>query len=315
MNIFMLHGGNNFGYFNGANHEGIYKSHVTSYDYDAPLDEAGHPTSKFYAFKAVLARHGAVPAEDPAPAVSSPAFSVDFTERVALAEVRKRLGTWRSSAAAPAMVDLGHYRGFCVYRTRLPGRAAGVLRVDGVRDRAQVSVDGRAVGTLERDRHDRAIALPPGDVLELLVENRGRVSYGPSLGERKGLIGPVTLDGRALADWDVLPLDLDSVGSELFTSSSPVSGPVAGPTLVRAEFTLDEPIDLFLDTATWGKGVAWIIGFNLGRYWTRGPQRTLFVPAGEVRPGANELVVLELHALAEPRAAFVPGPLLGQEEE
>ncbi len=311
----MFHGGNNFGYSNGANHEGIYKPHVTSYDYDAPLDEAGHPTSKFYAFKAVLARHGAVPAEDPAPAVSSPAFSVDFTERVALAEVRERLGTWRSSAMAPAMVDLGHYRGFCVYRTRLPGRAGGVLRVDGVRDRAQVSVDGRAVGTLERDRHDRAIALPPGDVLELLVEDRGRVSCGPRLGERKGLIGPVTLDGRALADWDVLPLDLDSVGSELFTSSSPVSGPVrARPSCVRSSPSRNRSI--CSSTRPPGEKVSrGSTASTSGGYWTRGPQRTLFVPAGEVRPGANELVVLELHALAEPRAAFVPGPLLGQEEE
>lgn len=315
VNIYMFHGGTNFGFTNGANHKGIYKSHVTSYDYDAPLDEAGRPTSKFHAFKTVLARHDAVPAEDPAPAVSPPAFSVDFTEQVALADVLERLGSWRSSATAPAMDDLGHYRGFCVYRTQLPGRAGGVLRVDGVRDRAQVTVDGRAAGTLERDRHDRALTLPPGDVLELLVEDRGRVSYGPRLGERKGLIGPVTLNGRTLTEWDVLTLGLDSVGGELFTCSSPVAGPVAGPSLVRAMFSVDEPTDLFLDTATWGKGVAWINGFNLGRYWTRGPQRTLFVPAGEVRTGANELVVLELHALAEPRAEVVSAPMLGHEEE
>ena len=314
VNLYMFHGGTNFGFTNGANHHGIYQSHVTSYDYDAPLDEAGNPTSKFHAFKAVLARYGSVPADDPTPAVSAPEFSVKFTEQVQLSAVRDQLGNWHNTSSAPAMDDLGHYRGLSVYRTDLPGGAGGVLRIGAVRDRAQVTVDGRPVGTLERDRHDRAVALPSGEVLELLVEDQGRVNYGPRLGERKGLIGPVTLDGVPLENWDVLPLHLDSPGNELFGAASVVTGSVAGPVFVRLSFQLKEPVDLFLDTAGWGKGVAWINGFNLGRYWTRGPQRTLFIPAGQLRAGDNELVVLELQVLAEPDAVFVTGLLLGHEQ-
>lgn len=314
VNLYMFHGGTNFGFTNGANDHGVYQSHVTSYDYDAPLDEAGNATSKFHAFKAVLARHGSVPDDDPAPAASAPEFSVRLTEQVQLSAVRDQLGTWQATGSVPTMDDLGHYRGFTVYRTELPGGAGGVLRIGAVRDRAQVTIDGRPVGTLERDRHDRAIALPPGEVLELLVEDQGRVNYGPRLGERKGLIGPVTLNGVPLENWEVLPLCLDSPGSELFEASSVITGSVAGPTFARVTFQLEEPVDLFLDTVGWGKGVAWINAFNLGRYWTRGPQRTLFIPAGQLHAGDNELVVLELQVLAEPGAVFVPGLLLGHEQ-
>ncbi len=288
VNIYMFHGGTNFGFTNGANHKGIYQSHVTSYDYDAPLDEAGHPTAKYHAFKAVLARHGEVPSEYPAPPLPAPVISVGFTDYVGLADVQDRLGDWQRHGTVPSMDDLGHYQGFCVYRTGLDGRG-GVLSVAAVRDRAQVFVDGRPVATLERDRHDRAVVIPAGDLLELLVEDRGRVSYGPRLGEPKGLIGPVLLDREPLSGWDVLPLHLDRVDGQLPASGSAaaataVTGPVPGPALVRGRFQVTNPADLFLDTGHWGKGVVWINGFNLGRYWSRGPQRTLFVPAGRSDP-------------------------------
>lgn len=314
VNIYMFHGGTNFGFTNGANHKGIYRSHVTSYDYDAPLDETGAPTAKYAAFKEVLARYTDVPAEDPSPRPPAPELQVPFARQVPLAEVQDGLGRARTSERPPTTDELGHYRGFCVYATGLGGRG-GVLAVEGVRDRAVVSVDGTTVGTLERDRHDRALVVPPGQRLELLVEDRGRVNYGPRLGEPKGLVGDVTLDGRPLRGWTALPLDLDEVGPELLAGARDVDGPVAGPAFLHAEVHLDQPADLFLATDRWGKGVVWVNGFNLGRYWSRGPQHTLFVPAQQLRSGSNDLVVLELHAVADPVARFLSGPDLGHLED
>jgi beta-galactosidase len=151
----------------------------------------------------------------------------------------------------------------------------------------------------------------------VLVEDQGRVDYGPRIGEPKGLIGPVQLNGEELQRWSVLPLELSSI-APVAAALSAVDGPppsrLAGPVFARAVFDLEEPAPLFLDTTGWGKGVAWINGFNLGRYWTRGPQQTLFVPRGVLTAGRNELIILELESAAEAVAAFVPEPRLGHTE-
>jgi beta-galactosidase len=147
----------------------------------------------------------------------------------------------------------------------------------------------------------------------VLVEDQGRVDYGERIGEAKGIIGGAVLNGRPLSTWDVMPIDMALVPG-LRGDGSALSGPLAGPVVVRSEFDLDEPADLFLDTGAWGKGMAWVNGFPLGRYWRRGPQRTLYVPRPVVRAGANEIVVLELGTMLEPDVRFVPYPLLGHTE-
>jgi len=186
-----------------------------------------------------------------------------------------------------------------------------------VRDRAYVSVGGNPVGVLARDHHDSSIALSPSrGTLAVLVEDQGRVDYGPRIGEPKGLIGPVQLNGEELRRWSVLPLGLASLAPVIAALDAVDAVPerLAGPVFARATFDLDEPGTLFLDTTGWGKGVAWVNGFNLGRYWTRGPQQTLHIPRGVVRAGRNELVILELESSAEAVAAFVPEPRLGHTE-
>jgi beta-galactosidase len=160
--------------------------------------------------------------------------------------------------------------------------------------------------------------------LELVVEDQGRVNYGNRLGEHKGLVGPVLLGDRPLTGWTVCAVDLDRVprlwGNAAGRAASASErrrdpGPGVGPTAWRATFDADAHVDLFLDTADWGKGIAWVNGFCLGRYWRRGPQRTLFVPGPVVRAGRNDLVVLELDVTAEPAARFVSGLSLGPLEE
>jgi len=222
----------------------------------------------------------------------------------------------------PSMDQLGVFRGFALHRVALPASdRTRVLAFGEVRDRAVVSVDGVRVGVIQRDQHETAIAVPPGRILEVLVEDQGRVNYGVRIGESKGLIGPATLDGEELTGWASVPLDLDAMAAAVSSAASFAGAPVAepvrfldGPVLAHASFDMDAPADLFLDTRSWGKGVAFVNGFALGRYWTRGPQHTLYVPGAQLRAGRNDLVVFETGAAADPVVAFLAQPELGHLE-
>ena len=318
VNIYMFHGGTNFGFTNGANDKGVYQPIITSYDYDAPLDEAGEPTEKFWAFRDVIAKHAPVPVEEPVVAAAAPAFTQTFESAVPLFSVASRLGEWSHTDDVPTFDELGHYTGFGLYRTEIDTHEPAVLEFGEVRDRAYVFVGTTRVGVLARDHHDRAITLSPSrGTLTVLVEDQGRVDYGPRIGESKGLIGPVHLNGEALQRWSVLPLKLPSLAAvrEALDASVAAGDPaperLAGPVFGRAFFEVEEPGTLFLDTTGFGKGVAWVNGFNLGRYWTRGPQETLHVPGPVVRAGRNELIILELESAADATAEFVAEPRLG----
>ncbi|MEA5365311.1 beta-galactosidase family protein [Amycolatopsis sp., V23-08] len=310
VNLYMFHGGTNFGLTSGANDKGVYQPIVTSYDYDAPLDEGGDPTPKYHAFREVIARYHKVPDTVPPPARSAPTPSAVLGGPVPLLDAPERWGTWRSFEELPVFDELSPMPRLALLRTWVDG--PGVLVFGEVRDRATVFLDGVRVGTLLREHHERALPLPagPGELL-VLVEDEGRVDYGPRIGEPKGIIGGASVDGSPLLGWEVLPIDLAALPS---ARPSPVAGPVAGPVLLRASVDVPAPADLFLDTGEWGKGMAWFNGFPLGRYWRRGPQRTLYVPRPVVREGANELTVLELDTLLDPAARFVPRPLLGHTE-
>ncbi|GIG29711.1 glycoside hydrolase family 35 protein [Cellulomonas marina] len=343
VNVYMVHGGTSFGLTSGANDKGVYQPTLTSYDYDAPIDEAGRPTEKFWRFREVIARYAPVPDEVPEPAKPAPETSAPLRPVVGLLAAAERLAPWRvhdedggrttgtghrGAGVPPTHDDLGHWRGFVAYRTTLTGGdGPAVLRVAEVRDRAQVLLDGAPVGVLHRDHHDTALVLPRGHgELTVLVEDQGRVNYGPRLGEPKGLVGPVRLDGAPVGGWSTLAVDHDGLVGVVHgvlregpaaAGGAPAAAdgrPLAGPVLARAELVLDEPADLFLDTRGWGKGLAWVNGFALGRYWSRGPQRTLYVPGPATRAGVNELVVLELGA-ADAVARTLAWPDLGHTEQ
>jgi beta-galactosidase len=339
VNIYMFHGGTNFGLTSGANDKGTYHPITTSYDYDAPLDEAGNPTPKYWAFREVIARHATVSADVPAAAATTaPAFAVPLRQVLPLWDALGLLGQESAHDSVVSADEVGQYQGLTLYATDLqapgssPGddaaaktkpEAAAVLTVGEVRDRAQVFVNRRGVGVLARDHHDTSLALPPGarGRLEILVEDQGRVDYGPRIGESKGLIGPVSVGGAELRGWGVRPIpleDITAVGDALrerpeTDHPTALAGQLAGPAFARAVFKRPGAADLYLSTAGWGKGIAWVNGFCLGRYWSRGPQRTLYVPGPATRPGANELIILELHA-ASLAVAFRPGPDLGHTE-
>jgi len=323
VNIYMVHGGTNFGLTNGANHKGRYLPIVTSYDYDAPFDEAGNPTAKFWAFREVIARYAEVPDEVPAPAAPAPAFDValtstgDWLTQTPTSASASTSTSQAGVAAPPTFERLDHLGALMRYEADIPEHAfegeRGLLEAEEVRDAAWVDVDGHSVGAISRMHHERGLTIPRGRRLTVLVEEQGRVNYAERLGEAKGLIGPVTLDGVPIEGWRATPIGLDEVADRIRGAAA--GGRPQGRTGLIATFSLSEQADLHLDTATLGKGFVFVNGFLLGRYWRNGPQRTLYVPAPVVRVGSNEIVVIELERVTEPVVRFVPGPELGPLEE
>ncbi|MFJ5809589.1 beta-galactosidase family protein [Streptomyces sp. NPDC093093] len=317
VNFYMFHGGTNFGFMNGANDKHTYRPTVTSYDYDAPLDEAGDPTEKFAAFRKVIAKYAPVPAElPPARAAKFSREEVALTESIGLLDGAPVLGDAVASSRPLTMEELGQDYGFVLYETELPDTGPALLVLEQVRDRAQVFLDGQPVGVLERESHEHALTFSVprrGSVLTVLVENQGRVNYGPGIHDRKGLPGRVLLNGAPLDGWTSRPLPLTTL-EDLPFGTAPAT-PI-GPAFHRGTFETDRPADTFLHLDGWTKGNAWINGFALGRYWSRGPQRSLYVPGPVLRTGVNEVVVLELHAPCHARTvAFRETPDLGPVED
>ncbi len=314
VNIYMFHGGTNFGLTNGANDKGTYQPIVTSYDYHAPLDEAGNPTAKYHAFRDVIANYHKVPDSVPPPARPLPMPATTLFDPVPLLDIP---GVWQPHHHLPTFDDLTPLPRLALARTRIDGDGPGVLLFGEVRDRVTVFLDDVRHGTLLREHHDQAIALPvTSGELTLLIEDLGRVDYGQRIGEPKGVIGGVQLHGRPLTEWQVLPIEAATLPEHCpwTADGAEVIGALAGPILARGRLTVIESTDLFLDTAGWGKGLVWFNGFLLGRYWRRGPQRTLYVPAPLVRAGANDVVVLELDTMPDPMVRCAPQALLGHTE-
>jgi beta-galactosidase len=302
VNIYMAHGGTNFSTWAGANTEDPaagtgYRPTVTSYDYDAPVDERGAVTEKFWAFRKVLERYadGPLPAPEP-PAPLLPAGEVALEESVRLFDVLDLLaGPEVRAAEPPSFEELGIGHGLVLYGSRIPGpRGPYPLSVQGLADRAHVFVDGEAAGVLERDA---AESLPdvavggPHVRVELLVESMGRVNYGTALGDRKG-VARVLHTQQMLHGWSARAVELGHGTPDGLPWGTAGSGP--GPVFHRGFLDVAEPADGCLALPGMRKGYVWVNGFCLGRYWERGPQRTLYLPWPLLRQGRNEIVVLEL---------------------
>jgi beta-galactosidase len=313
VNLYMFHGGTNFGLTNGANDRGVFKPIVTSYDYDAPLDEAGRTTEKYRAYREVIAKYAAVPDEVPAASAPAPVDEVPFTTRWSSLDAARATVAVETDDV-PTFAAVKHSAAFLVH-TRAGSAPAGALTLGEVRDRVHVIADGLTVGILSREFGERMLTLPAVErELTLVVESQGRVNYGRKIGEDKGIVGGAALGGAPLRGWSTValsPTDLTTLATAAIRGDAAVAGSLAGGNFARAEFEVAEPEDRFLSTVGWGKGVAWINGFCLGRYWSRPPQRTLYVPGPVLRPGPNELVILELDGAPDPVARFVADADLG----
>ncbi|GAB3352727.1 glycoside hydrolase family 35 protein [Lysobacter tyrosinilyticus] len=295
--LYMFHGGTTFGFMNGANYseKEPFQPDTSSYDYGAPLDEAGRPTPAYHALRKLIGQHLApgetLPPVPPSPAmIAIPRFTLAQSAPLAalLTEPPRR-------AVRPlTMEELDQSYGFVWYRTRLPGKGKGLLEFGDVRDMALVYRAGKPLGVLDRRKGQRSIELDASadQPLDLLVENMGRINYGARLmDERKGLIGPARFGNKPLLEWEMYPLPLDDLSGLQFRD-----GDIAAPAFHRGAFNVGKRGDSYIDLRGWGRGHVWINGHHLGRYWRIGPQQSLLVPAEWLQRGRNEIVVLELES-------------------
>ncbi|AIQ36285.1 beta-galactosidase [Paenibacillus sp. FSL R5-0345] len=312
VNFYMFHGGTNFGFMNGANLFEKYEPLVTSYDYDTLLDESGKPTAKFYAARKIIEKYVALPPLELPPVIQSRAYGkVLMTESVPLFTQLDILSHPERRACPEPMEKFGQDYGFILYSTKISGPRSGMeLVLQEVRDRALVFANGAFVGTVERwDPRGIPLEVPTeGLQIDILVENMGRVNYGPLLRDPKGITCGVRLGYQFLHDWTIRSLPLNDLKGLSFT---PIDCEQRQqPTFYRGNFQVNKPEDTFLRLDGWTKGQAFINGFNLGRYWEKGPTKTMYLPAPLLRQGENELILFELHGVLESVVTFVDTPEL-----
>lgn len=294
-NIYMAHGGTNFGFTSGANYD---KGHqiqpdITSYDYDAPISEAGWVTSKFTAIRNLMKKYAAytipeVPAQ--IPVIQIPA--IKLTKTADLLEFAKNQPAVESDTPQTfETLNQGH--GYVLYSRKFTQPISGTLNLDGLRDYATIYVNGEKVGELNRqsNKFSCPINIPFNARLDILVENLGRINYGGEIIHNlKGIISPVKIDDHEITgNWQMYKLPMDKVPS----LASVAAGIIGHPTLYQGTFELSKVGDTFLDLKDWGKGIVFVNGINIGRYWKIGPQQTLYLPGCWLKKGANSIVVLD----------------------
>ncbi len=299
VNLYMFHGGTNFGFWNGANSTGEhpYQPDTTSYDYDAALDEAGRPTAKYLLFREVIASETGLDPPPVPPAtrtIEIPEFRLNESCALWTADVSDPIASERPICMEAAGQDFG----YILYSTQIHGPCDGELEIDAVRDYAVVALDRSIVARMDRRLGEsRAHLCFSSGVarLDILVENGGRINYGPDLPfEFKGITHAVRLNGRELLDWTIRRFPLDD--PRIFTYAQ---GVTPAPALYRGTMLVDAPADTFIDVSALGKGALWVNGRNAGRFWNIGPQQALYVPGVWLHAGENDVVVLDLFAHEE----------------
>jgi len=294
-NLYMAHGGTNFAFTSGANYneEHDIQPDITSYDYDAPVSEAGWVTPKFMAIRELMkkyAKYGIPEIPAKLPVIKIP--EIRLTGSSDLFELKKTVRPVTNDKPL-SFEDLNQGHGYVLYSKRFNQPIQGKLSVPGLRDYATVYVNGKRAGVLNRMQKEYTIdiQIPFNGTLELLVENMGRINYGEKIPEnRKGIISPVLInDFEITGGWNMykLPFDKEPAGSETIRAVE------AHPAIYSGSFRLEKTGDTFLDMSTWGKGIVFVNGHNLGRYWSIGPQQTLYVPGCWLKTGMNEVLVFE----------------------
>lgn len=303
INFYMFHGGTNFGFYNGANFGDKYEPTITSYDYDAPISESGDLTPKYYAIRDVLQKQlNSELIEPPVPISKVNYGPVEVTEHASIFNALSILSEPIQRSNPETMEVLGQDYGFILYRTTIKGsHETGKLSINDVRDRALVFLDKQFIGIIDRwENQTLEIAIESEEAtLDILVENMGRINYGPRIYDYKGITQGVRFDFQFLFDWEIYRLPLSSLTKEdLPTEKYIAEYPKKQqniPTFYHGTFTVDNIGDTFVHLPGWKKGVVFINGFNLGRYWEVGPQKTLYLPGPLLREGTNEIMIFELH--------------------
>jgi beta-galactosidase len=306
-NLYVIHGGTNFGFTAGANSGGNgYEPDVTSYDYDAPINEQGQATPKYYALRRLISSYlpkgkKLPPVPAPIPVMEIPAIGLQ-----AFTSVWDKLPDPVTSVQPKPMEEYGQDYGFIIYTTELIGHKSGRLVVTDIHDYATVFLDGKYIGYLDRREGRNSIELPETGaakpVLEILVEAMGRINFAQYMIDRKGITDRVTLNGMTLMNWKVynLPMDRKYI-YDLRSSGRLLSKPGI---FFRGNFFINRSGDTYFDFTNYTKGVVWINGHLLGRYWNIGPQMRLYCPESWLFEGPNEIMIFDLQQTE-------PKPVLG----
>ncbi len=296
INFYMFHGGTNFGFSAGANYDRKYYPDITSYDYDAPLDEAGNPTKKYYELRNLIKEY--LPGDTNLPEVPASIKRIDIPkiELTESADLSGALPEPKLSSQIHSMEYYGQNSGFILYRTKLTGPKSGKLILHNVHDYAQVYLDGKLIGTVDRMKKENSVELPSvkdsRPVLDILVEALGRVNFGPELLDRKGITDFAELGGVTLMNWKVYNLPM--INSYLNDLKFEKFGDTSVPQFYRGYFNLNVTGDTFLDMKDWDNGFVAVNGHNLGRYWSKGPQYDLYLPGAWLKKGKNEITVFDM---------------------
>lgn len=295
-NYYMVHGGTNFGFTSGANYTNAtnIQPDLTSYDYDAPISEAGWATEKYNAIRNLMMK--TVDYKVPDVPARIPVIAIPQIKLGKTVDVMSMIeGMTAVESDTPlTFEDLNQGHGYVLYRRHFNQPISGLMKVSGLADYAVVYVNGKKVGELNKvfDRDSIEINMPFNGVLDILVENMGRINYGARITESlKGITKPVTIDGNEITGrWQMYKLPMDHMPDINKLSAGYELG---NPVLYGGSFNLDKVGDTFLDMGKWGKGIVFVNGINLGRYWKAGPQQTLYLPGCFLKQGRNEVVVFE----------------------
>ena len=309
VSMYMFHGGTSFGWMNGSNSDGKnFQPDTTSYDYDAPLDEKGEPTAKFAAFRSAIASVTKIAPPEVPKGVGRAAFPVD--SKMLTASLWSNLPAPVKSKTLLTFEDLDQAYGYVLYRTQLGAGDSGKLVLEGLHDYAQVYIDQKLVGTLDRRVGTDSLEIPKQAnawTLDILVENSGRVNYTAVIrGERKGLTGNVTLAGTQPKEWAIYSLPMDHVETVRF-----VAAPCSGPCFFKAKMQVDKTADTYFDTRHLHKGMMWLGARALGRFWSIGPQYALYGPGPWLQQGSNSVTFFDLLGDSSERLGSVTEPIFG----
>lgn len=305
INYYMVHGGTNFGFTSGANYD---KKHdiqpdLTSYDYDAPISEAGWVTPKYDSLRNVIKKYVnySLPKAPAAiPVIEIPSIKLD---KIATLDGLNSKVVENNKPMTFEQLNQGY--GYVLYKKHFNQPISGTLKINGLRDYAIIYANDEKVGELNRyfNQDSIDVEIPFNSTLEILVENMGRINYGSEIVHNtKGIISPVVINGMEIeGDWQMYQIPMDEVpdfskmqkNSEFGNTEAVAKRLLGAPALYKGTFNLTETGDTFLDMEDWGKGIVFINGKNIGRYWHVGPQQTLYVPGVWLKKGQNEIVIFE----------------------
>ncbi len=297
-NFYVIHGGTNFGFTAGANafSPTQYQPDITSYDYDAPINENGEPTPKYFLLRRMIQQNVNYKIPDVPAAIK--------TITIPVIEMKKSYSLWDyklpsvKSPQPKPMEMYGQNQGLILYKTKLIGHKSGILKIWEPHDYALVFLNGKFIDTVYRDGGKWEVLLPktnePFPELEILVEGMGHINFAQFMIDRKGITDRVTLNGMTLMNWETTLLPMDEKFIAMKKPLRIQSNEEKPCSFFEGSFELKQTGDVYFDMSYYFKGMVYINGHNLGRYWNIGPQQRLYCPASWLRKGNNEILVFDL---------------------